>query len=165
MLRSDNSAVEGLPIKLIITAIVLAITVPIIFASLRSYDRASVEQQLASEIDRFIGLVQLTYTAGPGNSALIEFDVPSGTFTRVERISFGDAPGGAMISVIEYEIRGASPVPVVVESPNVPMMCSGNITFEIASGSYDIVAECLVSQQDLNGDGIHPDAYISLSFA
>ena len=161
-LSTDTRAVEGLPLKLIITAIVLAITIPLMFGALKTYDKSKVEQELNSEIDRFISAVQLIYSSGPGNSAVLEFRAAKGTFTGLDYIKFGDEPGGDYSSVIRYRISGMQETPTVIQSPNVPMMCSSNLTFEIMPGTYEIIAECLTSQSDLNGDGLSPDNYIRL---
>ena len=162
-LSCDSRGIEGVPIKLLIVAIVLAITGPLIFSALMSFDRARVEQGLEAELDEFVSTVQVIYTSGPGNSVTIEFDIPSGTFTRVETVCFGDVPGGSMSSVIRYRLQGRAESLMVLESPNVPMIGLDNVPLEIASGRYDILAECLVTDQDLNNDGMVPDTYVRLT--
>lgn len=164
-LSKNNRAVEGLPLKLIITAIVLAITIPLMFGALKTYDKSKVEQELSAEIDEFISGVQLIYSSGPGNSAVLEFRAAKGTFTGLDYVIFGDEPGGDYSSVIRYRISGIQEVPTVIQSPNVPMMSSSNSTFEIMAGNYEIIAECLTSQSDLNGDGFVPDNFIQLSLS
>ena len=161
-LGKNNKAIEGLPLTMIVVMVVLAITIPLIIGSLRAYDRGRVEQEIASEIDQFISMVQLVYTSGPGNSAVIDFNAASGSMTHIECVKFGDEPGGSMASVIRYTIQGRPEVMVLLESPNVPMMSSGNTSFQISSGSYSIMAECIVGSFDLNGDGISNDTFIHL---
>jgi len=159
----DNKAIEGLPLTMIVVMVVLAITIPLIIGSLRAYDRGRVEQELASEIDRFISMVQLVYTSGPGNSAVIEFNAASGSMTHIDSVIFGDEPGGSMASIIRYTITGRVEVMTLLESPNVPMMSSSNTSFEISSGNYKIMAECVFGNLDLNGDGLSPDTFIRLA--
>ena len=161
-LGKNNKAIEGLPLTMIVVMVVLAITVPLIIGSLRAYDRGRVEQEIASEIDRFISLVQLVYTSGPGNSAIIEFNAASGSMAHIDYVIFGDDLGGNMASVIRYTIQGRAEVMTILESPNVPMMSSDNSTFQISSGNYRILAECVSSSFDLNGDGLYADTYVRL---
>lgn len=162
---TDTGAVEGLPMKLIITAVVLAITVPMMFGALRTYDRSRVEQELGAEIDSFVSTIQLIYSSGPGNSAVQEFRAAKGAFTSIDYVRFGDMLGGNYSSVIRYRIGSMQEVPMVVRSPNVPMMSPDNSTFEVMSGTYQIIAECMCSQSDLNGDGLSPDNYVQLSMS
>jgi hypothetical protein len=159
----NNKAIEGLPLTMIVVMIVLAITIPLIIGSLRAYDRGRVEQELQSEIDRFISVVQLVYTSGPGNSVVIEFNAASGSMTSVDSVKFGDDPGGSMASIIRHTIQGQAEIMTLLESPNVPMMSSGNTSFQISSGSYRIMAECVSGSLDLNGDGLCVDTYVLLS--
>ena len=162
-LSCDCRGIEGVPIKLLIVAIVLAITVPLIFSALRGFDRARVEQDLEAELEEFVSMVQVIYTSGPGNSVTIEFDIPGGAFTRVETVSFGDVPGGSMSSVIRYRLQGRAESWMVLENPNVPMTGLDNVPLEVASGHYEILAECLVADQDLNDDGMVPDTFVRLT--
>lgn len=148
---------------MIIAMVVLAITVPIVFGTLKAYDRGRVETSLISEIDSFISQVQLIYTSGPGNSAVIAFDASDSSFTRISNVTFGSPPGGSMASVIRYTISGQAEQMVQLLSPSVPMMSPGNETFVISSGTHDIWAECISGTADLNGDGIGNDTYIRLS--
>ncbi|MFO7618905.1 MAG: hypothetical protein R6W91_04545 [Thermoplasmata archaeon] len=142
-LQSNCAAMEGVPLTLLITMVVLAITVPLIFGSLRAYDRARVETTLMSEIDSFISAVQLIYTSGPGNSAVIDFNAAPGSMTGIDYLAFGDEPGGGMASTIRYKVQSRPESMVPVSSPNVPMMSSGGIEFKIASGNHQIRAECI----------------------
>lgn len=165
MLVLDPRGVEGFPLKLMITAVVLAITVPMMFGALRTYDRARVEQDLQAEIDEFVSTAQLVYLSGPGNSAVVEFGAPKGAFTALDYVRFGDAPGGQMASVIRYKIGGSTETLTVIQSPNVPMMSPANETLEIMSGNCRIIVQCLNAQADLNGDGLLPDNYVMVSLS
>lgn len=160
---ADCHAVEGLPLNMIIVMTVLAITVPLIFGSLQAYDRGRIEASLASEIDNFIAMAQLIYVSGPGNSALIEFSAAGGSFSGIDSVTFGDAAGGNMASVIRYVVHNSPEQLILLSSPNVPMMSEELGAFEIQSGSYIILAECVSWSADLNGDGIGNDVFIRLS--
>lgn len=159
-----DDGVEGLPMTLAVTMVVLAITVPLIIGGFRSYDRARVESELLSEIEGFASSVQALYSSGPGNSAILEFDAPDGALASVESVAFGDVLGGNRSSTARYIISGRSEVMFAIASPNVPMYSprdDGGLI--LASGRYRIIAECLVASEDLNGDSLAPDAYVALS--
>jgi hypothetical protein len=159
----DGEAIEGMPLKLMIIALVMAITVPLIFAALRSFDASRVENELVAEINDFIATVQTIYTSGPGNSAVIDFEATGGSFADVEKVIFGDALGGQMRSVVRYQLRNGMETPIVAESPNVPMSTENNTALEIGAGNYQIKAECNVASVDINGDGIARDLCVFLS--
>jgi len=162
-LAKSRDGLEGLPLQLIITAIILAITVPMMFGALRNYDRSMTRQNLVEEIDDFAAGVQNLFMMGPGNSQTFEFTASGSAFCRPEQIMFGDNPTGEFQSVIRFRISGMAEEYRVIQSPNVPMMNIENETLEILSGTHMIIAECRTSQLDLNGDGHMPDNYMLLS--
>ena len=143
----DAGAVEGLPLNLMVTMIVLAITVPLVFGSFRTYDRDRTEAGLVSGIGDVIAAVQFVYTSGPGNSAAVDFKATPGSMTGIDYIIFGDEPGGDMVSAIRYKIQGRAESVVLVASPNVPMSTAGGTGLNISAGAYRIVAECTAIQQ------------------
>lgn len=165
IIAPDCQAVEGLPLTMIIVMVILAITIPLIFGSLRTYDRERTEAALISEIDSFITAVQLIYVSGPGNGAVIEFEAKDGSFSGIDTVTFGDSAGGSMASVVRYILSDGPERMVLLSSPNVPMMSEEHTSFEIMSGSYDLLAECVSGIEDLNGDGIRGDIFIRLTLA
>ena len=149
-LYSDRNAVEGLPLTMIIVMIVLAITIPMIFGSLRAYDRGRVEAAMTSEINDFASMVQLIFISGPGNSAIIDFDAASGSMTGIDYVAFGDEPGAGLASTIRYKLQGQEEFIMLISSPNVPMMSNESEEFRLSSGNYRILAECMTGYLDSN---------------
>ncbi|MBA3046513.1 MAG: hypothetical protein KKH41_08255 [Candidatus Thermoplasmatota archaeon] len=142
--RHDESAVEGLPMTLIISMVILAITVPLIFGSLRAYDRGRVEAELTTEIDNFISMAQLVYTSGPGNSAVVEFNAVGGSMTQIDYIHFGDEIGGELASTIRYRLQGQQEKIYAITSPNVPMLSAEYTAFQLSSGTHIVLVECIM---------------------
>ena len=161
-LRISSAGIEGLPLTLIITMIVLAITLPMIFGSLRAYDRARVETALESEINRFISAVQTVYIAGPGNSAAIDFHALDGSMTGIESVSFGDVPNGSFASSVRYTLQGRAERAIPISQPSAPMVTDEDTALKIGAGNYKIQAECITSPADLNGDGRITDSCVRL---
>ncbi len=161
--RRNDRGVEGLPLRLIIVMVILAITIPATLGSFRAYDRNRVETCLLSEIDAVSSTVKAVYTSGPGNSATIGFNPVSGTMTGIESVLFGDVLGGGMVSAIRYKIQGRAECIVPVVSPSVPMSGANGTPLCLTSGNYIIMAECIDSGTDLNADGHGPDIFVCLS--
>ena len=163
--QNSHASVEGLPLQLIITAVVLAITIPLMFGALHTYDKSKVENEIRSEISEIIATIQMIYVSGPGNRAIVEFNANNGAFTSIDNVKFGDEPGGNYSSVIRYTINGMQEVPTVLKSPNVPMISIDGSAFILMSGQYEIIVECLTHESDLNDDGLAPDNFIQLSLS
>lgn len=127
---------------MLVTMVVLAITIPLVFSSLRAYDRGRVEATIISEIDEFVSSVQSIYISGPGNSVLVDFDLSPGAMTGIDYVMFGDSPGGNLSSVVRYKLNGAPERLLAIVSPNVPMTSNESAALTIMSGGYSIKAEC-----------------------
>jgi hypothetical protein len=154
---------EGMPLKLMIAAIVVAITVPLIFTSLRAYDYSSVEQQLLTEISEFCALVQSLFMMGPGNTALHEFRIPEGSFAKVDEVRIGDTLGGNRSNIIGFRLLGRTEKLTAIQDPCVPLSSRDNDSLILSAGIKKIRLECVQSLFDLNDDGFTPDAYLMLS--
>ncbi len=142
----DSLGVEGLPVTLMVTMVVLAITIPMIFGSFRAYDRGRVESTLVAEIGDLSSTVQHLYISGPGNSALVEFNALRGSLTGIEYIIIGDEPAAANASIIRFKLQGRPEAAVGISSPSVPITSADNSSFSFASGTFLIKAECVLRQ-------------------
>lgn len=158
-----SGTIEGLPLQLIITMVVLAITIPLMFGGLKSYDRSRLETEINAQIEEFAASAQILLISGPGNSATVDFTAPSGGLNRLDYMMFGDVPGGNFSSVIRYRIAGHQEASVLLRDPNVPMADDSDKTLELMPGEYRLNIRCLSSGTDLNGDGLLPDNFLQLS--
>ena len=111
ILNKDNKAVEGIPLKLIIGALILAIALPLIWAGFENYDRTQKENDLRNEIEFVITTIKFVYTSGENNSQLIDVNFKSGFTAKVEKVEIGDGyvdiwrfpPGGGPSEKVHHE--------------------------------------------------------------
>jgi hypothetical protein len=144
-----QDAVEGLPLTLLVTMVVLAITIPLVFGSFRAYDRGRVEAMITAEIDEFISSIQTIYYSGPGNSILVDFEAIPGAMTGIDYVIFGDSQGGNLTSVIRYKLQNSPERLVAVISPNVPMVSIDGSGLSVSPGTSNIKAECVSANDSL----------------
>ncbi|MFP3871725.1 MAG: hypothetical protein ACOC55_01285 [Candidatus Natronoplasma sp.] len=83
-LPSDGSALEGLPLQLMIIVLVLAIGVPAVYTSMRYYDTQNVIQKVENQVEFIEQKAKMLYTYGAGNSDVIKVDLEPGVFREVE---------------------------------------------------------------------------------
>jgi hypothetical protein len=139
--RDDEDAVEGIPFKLIIIVLILAIALPMIWSGLSSYDRTQKENDIKSEIDFIITTIKLVYTSGEDNSQQIDVDFTSSFATKVERVWIGDGTKN-LWSTIRYKLSDSSKKTIVIQNPNVPVAnitTSGLDAFVVGEGSHSLM--------------------------
>jgi hypothetical protein len=140
-----KDGLEGMPLKLAIVAAVIAISTPIIYGGLRSYETAKLEGELESEACAIAEFAKMLYIGGPGNAGSIHLNLRGGVTAHVDYVLVGDEPGAPFESCIRYRVRGQPEKPLLVESPNVPLRGADGTAFELSEGAYDIVLECKAS--------------------
>jgi hypothetical protein len=120
VISRDEAGVEGIPLKLIIVLVIVAITVPFAWKGLESYDRSQTETNLVMEIDFLAANIKQVYLNGMGNARDVDVDFSSGFVTSVERIEIGDSEDGVWSS-IRYKLGGGNSRFVLIKNPNIPI--------------------------------------------
>src|SRR3989304_2070275 len=106
-LHGDAAGIEGLPLQLLIVAIVMGITVPVVYAGLDAYDHGQVARRVEGEVLRLAHAAQQYAVAG-GGAETLELDFRGGSFTSVLYVWIGDRPGGAFPNVRRYRLEGGA---------------------------------------------------------
>jgi hypothetical protein len=163
----DNRAVMELPHKLMITAIIMAVVLPVVLESVEVFDKARSERELEAQCAYLADTASALYRQGEGSSINIELKLPDKTVL----LSAGAAPGGGSRPdsiTIRYKVAGGQLQKMPVKSGHLYIYMSSdlNTSFLINSGGeYSLNLKKCESRIDLNGDGFAPDNYIQIGFA
>ena len=160
---NENAAVEGIPLKLMIIAIILGITLPMIFIGLKGADHTSTENNLRTQITSIKFTARDLYNMDPGSSEVMVVDFKNGLMTNIDYVMIGDNLTGRYVSTIKYNISGDTEKVTTIENPEVPMTSADGETLVLYSGRYELVFTCMKSEDiDINRDGIYNDLYIQI---
>lgn len=141
-LRSDGAGIEGLPLQLLIVAIVAGITAPVVYAGLDAYDRGQVGSRIQGEVLRLTRAAQQYAVAG-GGAETITLDFRGGLFVSVQYVRIGDQAGGTFANVVRYRVGGEGERIVLVERPAVSMSGPDGQTLTLGAATYAIHLEVL----------------------
>jgi hypothetical protein len=158
-----EEGVEGIPLKLIIVMVIMAITIPTAFKGLESYDRVQTENNLRAEIDFLSSNIKQIYLSGIGNAQDVEVDFKDGMMTKVTEIEIGDSIEGIW-STIRYKLSHKSTEIVVIKNPNIPIgyVDQGEVApLTLGEGRHTIHLECKEGF-DFDFDGSE-DMYVEVS--
>ncbi|HYS71517.1 MAG TPA: hypothetical protein VEM95_03750 [Thermoplasmata archaeon] len=108
-----------LPLRLLIGAVVVGLTVPTILSGLNAYEVQQVSLQAARAVDAIVRAAQDFYLAG-GGAETIPVDLGGGVSVRVEYVSLGDGPDGPRATTATYKLTGQQAVFLLTDPP-VPM--------------------------------------------
>ncbi len=155
--------VEGIPLKLIIMVVILAITIPVIWKGLESYDRSQTENNLKNEIEFLASHIKQIYLSGTGNARDVKVDFKDGMMSKIEWIKLGDSVDGIW-SALKYKLDYQDTRTIVISNPNIPIgnISDGDIgSLTLGPGKQTIHLECKEGF-DFDNDGAQ-DMYIEVS--
>lgn len=160
---TDREGVEGIPLKLIIVVVIMAITIPATWKGLEMYDRSQTENNLRTEIEFLTTHIKQVYLNGIGNAQDVDVDFRDGMMTSIDWIKIGDSVEGVWSS-IKYKLSHKSTDFILIKNPNIPMgnLSSGEIgPLKLGAGVHTIHLECREGF-DFDDDGAQ-DMYVEVS--
>ncbi len=147
-LPGDERGIEGLPLKLLILAIVMGISVPSILAMWSNVERVQIENHLESEMDYLIIRIQQVYRSGPGNAMSVEVNLKSGLMTSIEYVRLGDNLSSEMRSTIRWKLSGEAENTLLIEG-QIPVCGRSTDAFELNEGHSSLYLEVKKKEEGL----------------
>lgn len=139
----DDAGLEGLPFKLIIISLILALSIPIIVANWMSFDKQQTVTQLDSELDYLEAQIRQIYDGGLGlgNSKVLEMNIRDGTFTKIEYVEIGDSDLTSIKgNSIRWKLKGEGEQAHMI-SDGIPARSEDGSSFKFAHGLNTLYLE------------------------
>jgi len=141
-IHRDEKALLGMPFRLLIALVSIALVVPAVMSGWSSVDYVQTDQRVRAEIARVLTAAQRYLQAGSGGEEIhVVFE--GGTFTRIEYVVFGDSAGHAYSRFIRYKLSGGDEQLVTVRNPSVPISSTDGGGLTLFEGSYPMHVECV----------------------
>ncbi|MEW5936381.1 MAG: hypothetical protein AB1665_00990 [Candidatus Thermoplasmatota archaeon] len=141
MARWNCEGLEGLPLKLMIVAVVLGISLPIVYTGFRAYDISRLEGAVATEAQRVLSMAEMLHRGGVGNAETITIKIPNGALARVEYLAIGGAFGTPEASSVRYLVGGSTEQRL---SASIQIVSVDNEAVYMGSGVHELHIECVV---------------------
>ncbi len=136
-LGEDERGLEGLPLQLLIIALVLSLGLPVVYSSIRYHDTQRVLQDLEEQAV-FIGeKARQIYLHGEGNSDVLTLQLEDGIFHEIE---FFEITNGTYRNQIQWKLRRGSGGRHFVRD-NFPLI-SEKTPLRLGRGEHRIRLEC-----------------------
>lgn len=139
----DRNGLEGLPLKLVIVSLVVAISVPIVVSNWMNYDREQTVSLIVSELNYLETSIEQMWNdgLGRGNSRVIQITVRDGTFAKMERVEIGGEDLRSLkAKSIRWKLKGEDEQ-IYVISKGIPLTSEGNGVFPLKHGLNKIYLE------------------------
>ena len=141
-LNKDRRGVMSLPVKLMITMVVIAVSIPMLTAALDSNQEDMAGAEMIQETEKFKNAANLAHFSGNGCSRTVEIDLPAGCEMSVggtgsDAYSIRMVYNGDLVSTEYFE----SPVLKISQE----MTFTGHMTLKLTSVEGNKVPEIEVT--------------------
>lgn len=141
----DSEGLVEFPFKILIIAIILIITLPLIFASMERFERINDHNQSMREMDRIVSAIIQVYSQGENASLVIEVEFPDDMeYVKLgDRLEAGSKPFWRSLGIY-YKFRSGPERRVPVESgltsiPVTDTAKSGSLEFGSGSSKLQFI--------------------------
>lgn len=132
-----------LPLRVLVSAVVVGLTVPAIMGGLAAYETQQMAVRAQQAIEAIVRAAQAFYVAG-GGAEDVRIDLSGGVTAKVEYITIGDRDGGPRAPSAAYRVTGQTET-FLLSDPPVPM-CGGASALRLGPGVH-------VVRVSYDGDG------------
>lgn len=105
-----------LPFRILVSAIVIGLTAPTVFAGLSAYESRELSVRAMRGIDAIVQAAQQIHLSG-GGADRVRVDFVGGLTAHIEYVLIGDASGGSMASAARYKVLGIPEVFLLSDPP------------------------------------------------
>lgn len=116
-LRDDASALESIPLKLAIVAVVVALSIVPAADALESMRNKDFVSRAELQIEQIAHAAELVAMEGPGSARTLALDFSSGGSVGFFRLTVGDSDGGAAMNCIALKLSTGAYLTSMVDDP------------------------------------------------
>jgi len=144
-LRDDRRALESLPLRLMIVAVVAAMSIVPAADALESLQDRDFLSRAGLMMDKVVWAAQALSMQGPGASRTVEVDLSSEGSLSAARLTIGDAPGGPCGNAVVLELTSGAKLVRLAQDPPAWMTSAfgSGLVIEPARFSLSMEAEFL----------------------
>jgi len=141
-LRKNKKGVMSLPIKLMVTMMIIAVSLPALTGIMDDSERGMADAEMGQEAERFMNAAVLAHRSGDGSTRTVSISLPAGC----ELCVGGEGSDAFCVrSVYNGEIVSKDYFETPVLKINEQMTFSGNVTMKLTSVDSEDVPEIEVT--------------------
>lgn len=144
-LSGDERALESFPLRLMIVALVAAMSVVPAAEALESLQDKDFLSRAGLMMDKVVFAAQMLAMQGPGASRTVELDLSSEGGLSAARVVIGDAPGGPYGNAVVIELSSGARLIRTALDPPASMTSAHGQSLEVESCRFSLVLDAVLS--------------------
>jgi hypothetical protein len=144
MALRDRAGIEGLPLRLMIVALLISLTMPIAMGSLLNFQEQAqlrAGMRMAEEIRSAASSI---YSSGEGNVRLVELKWPEGQHGMTLKLRLAGPAGSVVSSRLDVVVNGVVSGQIFLTDPLVNLISNGSERLEIGPGCQGLRLSCSI---------------------
>lgn len=137
-IKRNHDALESLPLKMMIVAIVASMSVIPAGQALDGFRNRDYMTRIQLQLDGVISAAQTLMIEGPGGVRTLHFDFKKDGQMGFEGLSIGDERGGPNMSSVILRLAGGGMVVKTATEPQVWMMGNSGSALTIFNPAFDL---------------------------
>ena len=145
--KNNSGSLEGLPLKMIIIVIIMAITIPLIFLGLMSYDKGQTESNVKNEVEKIVTTIKQCINGANGTKLPLDVSLNNGMFADFEYVKIGDSMDGKYRFSIRYKLSNEDEVVRLIGKDTLVTNENGDGAVHLGPGSYKLSFTHIVTSE------------------
>ena len=143
-LREDCSALESLPLKLMIVAVVVSLSIVPAAEALGNLRNRDFVNRAEGQVRLIASSAQELMMEGPGGVRTVSLDFTGGGSLKFECITIGDRKGGPNMSAIVLSLRNGGRIIETVDDPPTWLRGPAGEPMETRTPSFELRLTCVL---------------------
>ncbi|MCU0852888.1 MAG: hypothetical protein MUC90_06550 [Thermoplasmata archaeon] len=144
-LGDDESALESIPLRLMIVAVVVSMSVIPASQALENLRDGDFVRRAEAQLDLVVSTAEVLAIEGPGGVRTIELDFRSEGSLRFRSMVVGDSVDGPNVSAVVLRLSNGGTIVRTADSPTIMMISGSGGGLTIASSYCCLRLSCEVS--------------------
>ncbi len=145
-LSHDQRALESFPLRLMIVAVVAAMSIMPAAEALGSLQDRDFLSRAGLMMDKVVWAAQALSMQGPGASRTVEVDLSSGGSLSAARLTIGDFPGGPCGNAVVLELSSGAKLVRLAQDPPAWMTSASGGGLEVESSRFSLFMEAVLME-------------------
>ena len=137
-LKNDRDALESLPLKLVIVAVVASLSVIPAGQALDGFRNREFANRAQLEVEKIVSAAQVLMLEGPGGVRTVHLNLENAGRLAIDRIMIGDEKGGPNMTAVVLRFATGASIVRTATSPEVWLMGPSGRTLVVSDPSFDL---------------------------
>jgi hypothetical protein len=144
MYLRDRNGIEGLPLRLMVVALLISLTLPIALGTLQGFQEQT-QVRAGMRIAQEIGLAATSaYASGEGNVRMVKLDWPDGQQGAALKLGLAGPVGSLLSTRLDVIVSGVVSGQHFLSDPLVHLVSGDEERLEIGPGCEGLRLSCVV---------------------